>query len=336
MSQGLRISELPSLPKNDIDVGDYFIIAEQTGRNTWATRKVDAKFILKLKTEAINAGTDDDEAEILSGITTNNSTQASVLNFRRLKAGSDISLVQTSDRITINAIVNARNEETNAANRAGLFVGKNANDDLRFKNISGDKGLETVHNNPTRVIVQPKAHHYFFVPANPNNPSANPIIENKWSKRYNEDGALWTNRPFSGQWNTGAQTVDLTSNINALPQSVRDSLNAAERGLAFVRMRFNTNAGGNVQHYLDTKSTEDSNWTRKISLDPTGGYRYRWWYWWYWGQTNVPFEGEDTLSTIVEFNKSSKRFNWRIGVGSTPRNTSWEFGVTMYLEGFFI
>jgi hypothetical protein len=130
--------------------------------------------------------------------------------------------------------------------------------------------------------------------------------------------------------------VDLTPNINNLPQGVKDSLNAAEKGLAFVRIRFNTNAGGNVHHYLDTKSTEDENWTRKISLDPTGGYRYRWWYWSYWGQTNVPFEGEDTLSTIVEFNKSSGRFNWRIGVGSTARNSSWEFGTSMYLEGFFI
>jgi hypothetical protein len=90
MSQGLRISELPNLPKNDIDVGDLFIIAEKTGEKTWATRKVDAKFILKLKTEAVNAGSDDSECEILANTTTNKDTQASVLNFRRLKAGNEI------------------------------------------------------------------------------------------------------------------------------------------------------------------------------------------------------------------------------------------------------
>jgi hypothetical protein len=322
MSQGLRISELPSLPKNDINVGDFFIIAEQTGRNTWATRKVDAKFILKLKTEAVNAGTDEDEAEVLAGTTINQTTQASVLNFRRLKAGKDIRLVQTSDRITIDAIVNGRNLETNTANRAGIYTGKNPNDDLLFKNISGDKGLETIHNNPTRVIVQPKAHHYFFVPANPTSPSVNYLIESKWSKRRFDAGALWPNRPLSGEWNTGGQVVDLTSRINALPQSVRDSLNASEKGLAFIRVRLNTNAGGNVQHYLDT-SSNNSTWTRKISIDPTGGYYTAW-------------EGEDTTTTIVEFNKTNNRFWWRIGVGSTARTVNWEFGTHMYLEGFFI
>lgn len=323
MSQGLRISELPTLPKNDIDVGDYFIMAEQTGRNTWATRKVDAKFILKLKTEAVNVGTDEDEAEILAGTTINQSSQASVLNLRRLKAGNDIQLVQTADRITINAIVNGRNLESNVANRAGVFTGKNPNDDLMFKNISGDKGLETIHNNPTRVIVQPKAHHYFFVPANPNNPSINYAIESKWSQRRFEAGALWPNRPLSGEWNTGTQTVDLTPRINALPQSVKDSLNASERGLAFIRIRLNTNAAGNVGHYLDIKAANDTSWTRKISIDPTGGYFTAW-------------EGEDTTTTIVEYTKSSGRFNWRIGVNSGVRTVNWEFGTQMYLEGFFI
>lgn len=323
MSQGLRISELPNLPKNDIDVGDLFIIAEKTGEKTWATRKVDAKFILKLKTEAVNVGSDDSECEILANTTTNKDTQASVLNLRRLKAGNDITLSQTSDQILISAIVNARNEEANAANKAGLFIGKNKNDDLRFKNISGDKGIETIHNNATRVIVQPKAHHYFFVPANPNNPNSNPRIENKWSKKKNEAGALWPGRPLSGTWDTGTQTVDLTPNVNALPQSVKDSLNAAERGLAFIRIRFNTNSAANVGHYLDVKSAEDTVWTRKISIDPTGGWGTAW-------------EGEDTTTTIVEFRKSDHRFNWRIGVGSDARTSNWEFGTSMWLEGFFI
>jgi hypothetical protein len=323
MSQGLRITELPDSRKTELDVGDYFIVAEQTGRNTWATRKVDAKYILKLRTEAVNAGADDNEAEILAGTTINQSTQASVLNLRRLKAGSDISLVQSADNIVINAIVNARNEETNVANRAGLFIGKNTNDDLRFKNISGDKGIETIHNNPTRVIVQPKAHHYFFVPANPNNPAVNYLVENKWSKVRNAPGALWPNRPLSGAWNTGAQIVDLTPQYNLLPQSVKDSFNAAEKGLALIRIRFNTNAGGNVGHTLQVKSTEDTTWYTKIEIDPTGGPGTAW-------------EGEDTTTTIVEFNKSTHRFNWRIAVGSTARNSNWEFGTSMWLEGWFI
>jgi hypothetical protein len=323
MSQGLRISELPTLPKNDIDVGDYFIIAEQTGRDTWATRKVDAKLILKLKTEAVNVGTDEDEAEILAGTTINQSSQASVLNLRRLKAGNDIQLVQTADRITINAIVNGRNLESNVANNAGVFASKNLNDDLMFKNISGNKGLETIHNNPTRVIVQPKAHHYFFVPASPFDPSTNFLVESKWSRKRNVAGALWPNRPLSGEWNTGTQTVDLSERINALPQSIRDSLDASERGLAFLRIRLNTNATADVLHYLDVKAADSTNWTRKIALDPTGGYLRE-------------YEGEDTTTTIVEFTKSSGRFNWRIGVDSTARTTNWEFSTNMYLEGFFI
>lgn len=324
MSQGLRISELQGVTKNEgLDVGDLFIVAEKTGKDTWATKKLDAKFILKLKTEAVNVGSDDSECEILAKTTTNKDTQASVLNLRRLKAGNDITLSQTSDQILISAIVNARNEEANAANNAGLFIGKNKNDDLRFKNISGDKGIETIHNNATRVIVQPKAHHYFFVPANPSNPSVNYLIESKWSGKKNDAGALWPNRPLSGAWNTGPQTVDLTARINALPQSVKDSLNAAERGLAFIRIRFNTNAANNVQHYMDVKAEDDTSWTRKIAIDPTGGSGAAW-------------EGEDTTTTIVEFRKSNNRFNWRVGVNETARTENWEFGTNMYLEGFFI
>lgn len=323
MSQGLKISELPDLPKNDIDVGDYFIIAEKTGQNTWATRKVDAKFILKLKTEAVNAGLDENEAEILASTTTNNETQASVLNFRRLKAGSDISLVQSADNIVINALVNARNEETNIANRAGLFIGKNTNDDLRFKNISGTKGIETVHDNPTRVIIQPMAHHYFFVPARPNNPDINPNILNIWSKQKNQPGALWPGRPLAGAWTTPTQTINLTDQINALPQNVRDSLNAAEKGLAFIRIRLNTNSAGNVPHYVQVKSSGADTWVTKIDIDPTGGSGAAW-------------EGEDTTTTIVQFNKNNRSFDWRVGVGNVARTTAWEFSVGMWLEGFFI
>jgi hypothetical protein len=320
MSQGLKISELPALDKNQIQGGDLLIVAEKVKEGSYRTRKLDASYLLKLKTEADNAGNDTGRFEIFKNTTTNTTTQASILNFRGLKAGNDIKMTQSDDNITIEAVVNGENI-ANAANDVGIYQGKNnTNGNLKFKSIAGEKGIETRFDT-NKVYVKPRDHHYFFIPAVPTNPSTNPSIVNIKSKKKNESGALWPNRPLSGEWNTGAQIVDLTSRINALPQAVKNSLNLAEKGLALVRIKVNTNSGGNVGHFLDVLDTAND-WQNKVAIDPTGGSGTAW-------------EGEDTFTTTIEFNKSTGRFSWRIRVGSASRTNVWEFNVTMHLEGFY-
>lgn len=328
MSQGLKISELPALDKNQIQGGDLLIVAEKVKEGVYRTRKLDASYLLKLKTEADNAGSDDNRFELYKGATTNSKTEATVLNFRGLKAGTDITMSQSDDNITINAVVNGENF-SNSANNVGIYNGKNTtNQNLKFKSISGEKGIETRFDS-NKIYIAPRANHYFFIPANPSNPSNNPQILNLKSLKRNDAGALWKDRPKAGKWNTGPQKVDLKSRINALPAAEKASILAAEKGLAFIRIKVNTNSGGNVAHYFQVKDSKND-WVTKLDIDPTGGGGAAW-------------EGEDTIVTIVEYTKTVSGgnlivadFEWKIGVNETLRNENvWEFNVTMNLEGFF-
>jgi hypothetical protein len=324
MAQGLKISELPKVDKNNLETGDLLVIAEKIREGVYATKQLNASYILKLKTEADNAGSDDGRVQIYKNSTTSKQG-TTVLNFRGLKAGTDIVLTQQTDNILIDAKVDGENTKSEATNVVGIYAGKNtSNSNLKFKSISGEKGI-TCRSDSTGAYVSPKSNHYFLIPANPSNPSSNPNI---LTKKYGSDGYIATpdlGNYYTPEWSSGTQEVDLSSIIDTLPSDLKESLNLAEKGLAFVRIRLNVNSTDNIPHYLSVKSTEDSAWNNKISLDPTGSSR------------TTDWEGEDALTTIVEFNKTNKKFNWRVMASAGNKDVRyWQINVHMYLEGFFV
>lgn len=323
MSQGLKISEFPEITNSQLDNRDLFLVSEYVRNNVYASKKLSAKYLLNLKTEAVSLATSDKkDKEIYAGSIQGLNGQ-NILRFRTIKAGTDIELDSDNEKetILIKNKINAQNIAAQAENSATVFL-KKEDSILKFKNIVGEKGILT-RSDDNKVYVRPKEHHYLFVPCVPNNPSKNKTAVSIASKQKSDKDGLFRDRPLSGAWDTGSQTADLTSIINDLPSSVKESLNLAEKGLALVRIRLNTNSGGNVGHHLDVKSTDSSTWERKISIDPTGGGGAFW-------------EGEDTCTSIIAFNKSNNKFNWKMGVASTSRNSSWEFSIRMVVEGFFV
>ncbi len=324
MSQGLKISEFPEVTNSQLDNRDLFLVSEYVRNNVYASKKLSAKYLLNLKTEAVNLATvDKTDKELYAGVNIGSNGQ-SILKFRTIKAGTDINLDQQAETVVINNLIDGQNLASQANNSATVFF-KKENSALKFKTIVGEQGILTRSDN-NKVYIRPKQHHYFFIPGNPSNPSNNIRIASIYSGKAQNDNspnARFKNRNLSGTWTSGTQTESLASIINNAPVEVRDGIAAADRGLALVRMYLNTNSGGNVGHSLSVKSTEDSSWTQKISIDPTGGGGTAW-------------EGEDTCTSIIEFNKSSKQFNWKVDVGSASRSAGWEFTVGFTLEGFFI
>jgi len=175
MSQGLKLSQLQPFTKNNLDAGDLLLVDERVRVGVYTTKRLDASYILRLRTEAGNSGSDEGRVELYKGSNiTNRGT--TLLNFRGLKAGTNVGLVQESDNIVINATVNGENIESDTTNRVGAYAGKNtSNSNLRFKTFSGEKGIST-RSDSNKVFISPKAHHYFFVPANTSDPSVNPTI----------------------------------------------------------------------------------------------------------------------------------------------------------------
>lgn len=320
MSQGLKVTEFPEVTNNQLDNRDFFLVSEYIRDNVYATKKLSAKYITNLKTEAVNlASADKTDKEIYAGINTGANGQ-SILKFRTLKAGTDVNIDQGSETLTINSLIDGSNLTAQADNNATIFFKKESSL-LKFKSIVGEQGILTRSDN-NKVYIRPKQHHYFFIPGDPENPSNNKRVFSKVFS-YQATGNQEKLTTLTGSYTTGTRTASMASIINACPQLVKDSISAADRGLALVRIYLNTNSGGNVSHGLSVKSTEDKDWTNKISIDPTGGSGAAW-------------EGEDTCTSLIEFNKSSKEFNWKVDVGSGTRTSGWEFSVTFTLEGFFV
>jgi hypothetical protein len=322
MSQGLKISEFPEVTNSQLDNRDLFLVSEYVRNNVYASKKLSAKYLLNLKTEAVNLATvDKTDKELYAGVNIGSNGQ-SILKFRTIKAGTDINLDQQAETVVINNLIDGQNLASQADNSATIFF-KKENSALKFKTIVGEQGILTRSDN-NKVYIRPKQHHYFFIPGNPSNPSSNKkIFSRSFAYIVSAGGTQEKLTTLTGSYTTGTRTASLASIINACPIEVKDSIAAADRGLALVRMYLNTNSGGNVGHSLHVKSTEDKDWTNKISIDPTGGGGAAW-------------EGEDTCTSIVEFNKTSKEFNWKIDVGTGTRTSGWEFSVTFTLEGFFV
>lgn len=320
MSQGLKVTEFPEVTNNQLDNRDFFLVSEYIRDNVYATKKLSAKYITNLKTEAVNlADADKTDKEIYAGTNTGANGQ-SILKFRTLKAGTDVNIEQSSETLTIKSLIDGSNLTAQADNNATIFFKKESSL-LKFKSIVGEQGILTRSDN-NKVYIRPKQHHYFFIPGDPENPSNNKRVFSKVFS-YQATGSQEKLTTLTGSYTTGTRTASMASIINSCPQVVKDSIAAADRGLALVRIYLNTNSGGNVGHSLDVKSTEDKDWTNKISIDPTGGSGAAW-------------EGEDTCTSLIEFNKSSKEFNWKVDVGSGTRTSGWEFSVTFTLEGFFV
>ena len=323
MSQGLKITQFPDVTKNQLEDKDFFLISEFIRDGVYATKKLSAKYITNLKTEAVNlAATDKTDKEIYAGINTGANGQ-SILKFRTLKAGTDVNIDQGSETLTINSLINGSNITQQADNNATIFLKKESSL-LKFKSIVGEKGILT-RSDDNKVYIKPKDHHYFFIPANPDNPTANKRIFSQGFAVITGPNSIKLPTDKNLTYDSGSRTASLAPIINACPPIVKDSINAAEKCLAFVRISFNTNSGGNFGHKLSVKGIEDKDFTEKISIDPTGGGGAAW-------------EGEDTCTTIIEFDKKTKEFNWKVIVNpsTTLRPNGWEFTVTFAIEGFFV
>jgi hypothetical protein len=325
MSQGLKVTEFPEVTNNKLDNRDFFLISEFIRDSVYATKKLSAKYITNLKTEAVNlASTDKTDKEIYAGINTGENGQT-VLKFRTLKAGTDVNIEQGSESLLINSLIDGSNLTAQADNNATVFFKKESSL-LKFKSIVGQQGIVTSSDN-NKVYIRPKPHHYFFIPGDPGNPSNNRRIFAQGFSVVPTSTQIKLPTDKNTAYTTGTRNGSLKNIINGSP-IIKDAVTLADRGLALVRIYFNTNAGGNYSHLLDVKSIEDKDWTRKISIDPTGGSGAAW-------------EGEDTCTSIIEFSKDDKsfgEFNWKIDVSASTatRIAGWEFTVTFQLEGFFV
>lgn len=325
MSQGLKVTQFPEVTNNQLDNRDFFLISEFIRDSVYATKKLSAKYITNLKTEAVNlADKDKTDKEIYAGINTGANGQ-SILKFRTLKAGTDVNIDQGPETLTINSLIDGANLTPQVDNNATVFFKKESSL-LKFKSIVGQQGILTSSDN-NKVYIRPKPHHYFFIPGDPGNPSNNTRIVAQGFSVVPTSNQIKLPKDKNTAYSTGTKKGSLKDIINGSP-IIKDAVTLAERGLALVRIYFNTNAGGNYSHSLDVKSIEDKDWTRKISIDPTGGSGAAW-------------EGEDTCTSIIEFSKDDKSFgdfNWKIDVAASTatRITGWEFSVSFQLEGFFV
>jgi hypothetical protein len=328
INQGIKISQLPAT--TTLDTGDLLLLAEKTAKaGVYENKKIDVSYLNNLRTRAANLGTDGDgQMEIYEGSSGGSGTAPLTLRFRRLKQGKDIVLTQNAEDITIDAVVDGENVGT-LAGAQSLYAGKNTtNSNLQIRKIVGAGGLMADLTSNT-VRIRTKPHHYVFVPAKPTNPSDQPLIKQirAWGTvtRLNKPGVVID---FPGKrgdiaWDSGPVSVSISSIINALPAGTWD-LESSEKGLALVRMRFNVNATANCGHTLSVRENNKVGWVEKISLDPTGGGGAAW-------------EAEDSIVSVVEFDKTTKSFEIKINSGATARDVRyWDVTVQMYLEGLFI
>jgi len=327
MSQGLKVTEFPEVTNSTLDNRDFFLVSEFIRDSVYATKKLSAKYITNLKTEAVNlASADKKDNEIYAG-SIKGANDQTILQFRTIKEGTDINidLPKGTNSFIINSLIDGSNLTAQADNNATVFFKKESSL-LKFKTIVGQQGIVTSSDN-NKVYIRPKPHHYFFIPGDPGNPSNNRRIFAQGFSVVPTSTQIKLPTDKNTAYSTGTKKGSLKDIING-STIIKDAVTLADRGLALVRIYFNTNAGGNYSHLLDVKSIEDKDWTRKISIDPTGG-------------SGVGWEGEDTCTSIIEFSKDAKSFgdfNWKIDVSASKatRIAGWEFTVTFQLEGFFV
>lgn len=319
MAQGLNIVDLPGVTKENIDVDDYFLFEEKLSGNIYSTKKLNASYLLKLKTEASNISTVYNEASIFAG-TTINSSGSNVLNFRNLQAGNNISLTQQDSNIKIDANVNAENIQTNTTNSYGSYIGKNTYSSyLQFKNFSGLGGLET-STDSTKIYVKNKQHHYFFIPSSPLSLNINQTLLDY----YVDFSTTLSDTTYNGEWYSNIFTCDLQSTIDDLPNDTKNSILSKENCLALIRIEFESNTGGNSIHYLELKDNIEQEWNSKTQINPRGN--------WYplWNQKSF-------ITTTAGFNTSNKKFNLRVKTDSNEKQTAyWKMGLKVIIEGFFV
>ena len=331
MSQGLKITQLPDVTKNQLENEDFFLISEFIRDGVYATKKLSAKYITNLKTEAVNlADKDKKDNEIYAG-SIKGANDQTILQFRTLKEGTDINidLPKGTNSFIINSLIDGSNISAQADNNATIFFKKESSL-LKFKSIVGQQGIVTSSDN-NKVYIKPKQHHYFFIPGNPSNPSNNKKIFNQGFAAVPDADQIkkgFVTLPRSKeQYDSGSRKASLKNIING-STVIKDAVLLADRGLALVRISFNTNAGGNFGHKLFVKGIEDNDFTQKIGIDPTGGSGAAW-------------EGEDTCTSIIEFSNNTNTlgdFNWKVVVNesSGTRSSGWEFNVNFAIEGFFV
>jgi hypothetical protein len=260
MSQGLKISQLPPVTKNNLETGDLLVIDERVREGVYATRRLNASYILKLKTEANNAGSDDSRVELYKGQTTSK-TGTTVLNFRGLKAGTDIQLVQQSDNILINAKVDGENINNTIPN---VYGGKNnTNANLRFRGITGTNGIRTIEQTD-RIVIDFNAStlETGLIPKLPSNFPIQTIQAVKTDiQEINTDQTNWVNVAglslTLNRKTTGNGKVRIQANISC-------STNNGNHGLAFRILR------GNVPIGLG------SNQENRLTATSVGGYSGAW------------------------------------------------------------
>ena len=117
INQGIKISDLPSI--QNLESGDLLLVAEKNNQN-YATKKIDASYINNLRTIAANLGSTG--AEVYQGAIGGQTSSLS-LRFRRISAGDDITISQTTDNITI-AVKDALKLATNAEVWSGTSTTK--------------------------------------------------------------------------------------------------------------------------------------------------------------------------------------------------------------------
>jgi hypothetical protein len=319
MAQGLNIVDLPSVTKENIDVDDYFLFEEKLSGNVYSTKKLNASYLLKLKTEASNISTVYDEASIFAGITVN-AAGSNVLNFRNLQAGNNISLTQQDSNIKIDANVNAENIQSDTTNSYGSYIGKNTTSSyLQFKNFSGLGGLETTTDS-TKVYIKNKDHHYFFIPASPLSLNVNETLLDY----YINFSTTSLDPIYDGEWYSNIFTCDLQSTIDNLPVNAKNSILNTTNCLALVRIEFESNTGGNSIHDLELKGSTEQDWNLKTQINPRGNWHSLW-------------EQKSFITTTVGFNTSNKQFNIRIKTDSNQKETAyWKLGLKVIIEGFFV
>jgi hypothetical protein len=319
MSQGLKIADLPSVTKENIDVGDLFLFEEKVSSGVYSTKQLDSSYILKLKTEASNISTNYDEVNVYTGTTTN-TTGSSVLNFRSLKAGDNISLSQQISNITINANVNGENIEADTTNNVGSYFGKNQTSSyLQFKNFSGLNGLEATADN-NKIYIKKKENHYFFIPSSPLNLNVNQTLLDYYLKFSD----ILTDPTYDIEWYSGIFTCNLQSSIDDLPIDAKNSIINSTNCLALLRIDFEANTGGNSVHYLETKSYGEQDWVVKHEINPRDSWHTLW-------------ENKTSITTTVGFKSSNSLFDLRIRTDQGQKETSyWKTGIKVRLEGFFV
>ena len=136
MSQGLKVTEFPEVTNSTLDNRDFFLVSEFIRDNVYATKKLSAKYIANLKTEAVNlASADKKDNEIYAG-SIKGANDQTILQFRTIKEGTDINidLPKGTNSFIINSLIDGSNVTPQADNNATVFFKKESSI-LKFKSI---------------------------------------------------------------------------------------------------------------------------------------------------------------------------------------------------------